>query len=350
MTDSMEIQICNFCNISKNLDKFQKRKNGTYHKQCMQCGYEKAAAARNNRDDLRRERQKCIECNLTKNLLKFYEINDDYHTKCIDCCEGVEYVCGGCNTVKNFSEFYIRNDTNKPRGECKQCVLDRKRQWKSNNKERNKITNKQYRERPEIKEKNKQYQAELYKTPGHKEHKASLARINDKKRYATDVNYRLKKIMRARFKEVVNSGYKKESVLKMVGCSDDHLLKWLAYQFDDKMNWDNQGDYWHIDHIKPCALFNFTNVDEQHACFHWTNLQPMFKTDNIIKSDNYDENIKSKAFTTLQNFIYRYGNEFLTDEQIANYDTNFSNVYNDIDPSEPNDCNDILELYDDLDD
>jgi hypothetical protein len=325
------MQVCNYCNVDLKLEKFQKRKNGAYHKQCTKCGNEKAVIAKESRIRLQKQKQVCIDCDDSKSVLKFYTVGDQYHDKCIACCDGIEYVCGGCVVVKELAEFYVRKDTNKPRGECKQCVLQRKQGWRNNNVEHNKQTAKAYRERPDIKEKSKEYQAILYRTPGHKEHKATLARISSKKRYHTDPNYRMKKIMRARFKELVYAGYKKESVMTLLGCSPDHLFKWINFQFDENMNWENQGDYWHMDHIKPCASFNFEDINDQKECFHWTNLQPLFKTENIIKSDTYNDSIKDKAHATLQKFIYCVGNDFLKEEQSVIYDTTYVNLIDDLD-------------------
>jgi hypothetical protein len=48
------------------------------------------------------------------------------------------------------------------------------------------------------------------------------------------------------------------------------------------MNWENQGE-WHIDHILPCASFDLTKEEEQRKCFHYTNLQPLWAKDNMIK-------------------------------------------------------------------
>lgn len=57
------------------------------------------------------------------------------------------------------------------------------------------------------------------------------------------------------------------------------------------MSWSNYGD-WHIDHIIPCAAFDLNDELEQKACFHYTNLQPMWAKENIQKSDKYS--IKEK--------------------------------------------------------
>ena len=57
--------------------------------------------------------------------------------------------------------------------------------------------------------------------------------------------------------------------------------------FDDKMTWNNRGFYgWHIDHITPCASYDLTDPQQQLECFHYTNLQPLWCTDNWKKNDN----------------------------------------------------------------
>ena len=46
------------------------------------------------------------------------------------------------------------------------------------------------------------------------------------------------------------------------------------------MSWENQGK-WHIDHIIP--LSSAANEEELYKLCHFTNLQPMWATDNIRK-------------------------------------------------------------------
>ena len=50
------------------------------------------------------------------------------------------------------------------------------------------------------------------------------------------------------------------------------------------MNWDNYGE-WEVDHIKPCSSFNLLNEEERKECFHYSNLQPLWKGDNREKHD-----------------------------------------------------------------
>jgi hypothetical protein len=65
----------------------------------------------------------------------------------------------------------------------------------------------------------------------------------------------------------------------------------LEGKFKERMSWENHGD-WHIDHIKPCASFNLLDEEEKKKCFHYTNLQLLWASENLSKGYKYiDENI-----------------------------------------------------------
>lgn len=49
----------------------------------------------------------------------------------------------------------------------------------------------------------------------------------------------------------------------------------------------------HIDHIKPCTSFDLADPEQQKACFHYTNLQPLWAVDNLKKGEKWEE--KKKA-------------------------------------------------------
>lgn len=74
---------------------------------------------------------------------------------------------------------------------------------------------------------------------------------------------------------------------EMLGCTGDELRSHLESKFDSTMNWNNYGSHWHVDHIRPCASFDLTREDEQRACFHFTNLQPLEKRENRRKWASY---------------------------------------------------------------
>ena len=67
------------------------------------------------------------------------------------------------------------------------------------------------------------------------------------------------------------------------------LVKHLEKQFDDKMNWDNYGSYWHIDHIKPISLFKYETAEDPEfkKCWALDNLQPLEKIANLKKGNKF---------------------------------------------------------------
>jgi len=104
---------------------------------------------------------------------------------------------------------------------------------------------------------------------------------------------RLANNLRSRLRAAVL--YKSNSTLVLVGCSIEFLMGWLEKSFTEGMTWNNYGE-WHIDHIIPCAAFDLTIEENQMKCFHYTNLQPLWAIDNIMKGS-------SQAIT--HNYQYR---------------------------------------------
>jgi hypothetical protein len=70
----------------------------------------------------------------------------------------------------------------------------------------------------------------------------------------------------------------------LVGCSDKFLRFHIESKFQSGMSWDNYGE-WHVDHIRPCASFDLSDREQMKQCFNWKNLQPLWATENIKKSD-----------------------------------------------------------------
>lgn len=87
-------------------------------------------------------------------------------------------------------------------------------------------------------------------------------------------------------------GFKRDSssrIFKILGCTITELKAHLESEFTEGMTWDNYGrNGWHVDHIRPCASFNLIDPDQVKACFHYTNLQPLWAADNISKSSLYN--------------------------------------------------------------
>lgn len=114
------------------------------------------------------------------------------------------------------------------------------------------------------------------------------------KRRKTDELFKLSGNLRGRIYEIFKyhkfkRGYKSESIL---GISYIGAKEYIEKMFADGMSWSNYGE-WHIDHIKPISCAK--NKDELISLCHYTNLQPLWKEDNLRKQNKpFDIYLKSK--------------------------------------------------------
>ena len=67
------------------------------------------------------------------------------------------------------------------------------------------------------------------------------------------------------------------------------VKKYLVSKLKVNMTFDNYG-LWEIDHIKPMSSFDFNDINEIKRCCHYTNLQPLWKHDNRVKSNKCECN------------------------------------------------------------
>lgn len=116
-----------------------------------------------------------------------------------------------------------------------------------------------------------------------------------RKRRRTNPNFKIQELLRGRLlREIKRRKFNKNSsALDLLGCSIDELKKYLEMQFEPGMTWDNHGENgWHIDHIIPCSYFDLKDPEQQRICFNYRNLQPLWKVDNIKKSNKVPDNVE----------------------------------------------------------
>ena len=155
---------------------------------------------------------------------------------------------------------------------------DKAKSYRDVNKDRIKAYKKAYREanKDRIKEKDKIY---------YESNKDKIFSYY-KNRLKTDIQYKLRHNLRARLKLAINNNQKIGSAVKDLGCTISELKSYLESKFSSGMTWDNWAlDGWHIDHIKPLVGFDLTDRNQLLEACHYTNLQPLWATDNLIKSD-----------------------------------------------------------------
>ena len=106
-------------------------------------------------------------------------------------------------------------------------------------------------------------------------------------RYFTDNDFRLKILLRTRVNRALKNNQKAGSAVRDLGCSIEELKLHLEKQFQPEMTWENQGQ-WHIDHIIPLCFFDLTNREQFLKACHYTNLQPLWAFDNLVKSSRHE--------------------------------------------------------------
>lgn len=115
-------------------------------------------------------------------------------------------------------------------------------------------------------------------------HIAEIQRVYIYKRRRQDNEFRILDACRKRIYKAITGNTRATHTKELIGCSVEYLKEYLEKQFIDGMTWDNYGQ-WHIDHIIPCASFDFSIPESQFECFNYKNLQPLWAEENFKKSD-----------------------------------------------------------------
>jgi hypothetical protein len=106
-----------------------------------------------------------------------------------------------------------------------------------------------------------------------------------KNKLKTDPIERVKKNLRDRIREYLNGKNKSKRTFDIIGLDKENFKMYIQSKFEEGMSWENYGE-WHIDHIKPLCLGK--NEEDVLLLNHYTNLQPLWAKDNLIKNRKYD--------------------------------------------------------------
>ena len=109
--------------------------------------------------------------------------------------------------------------------------------------------------------------------------------IRYKEFYRNNPNFKLRKNLRNRVRKALLGISCSSKTLELLGVhSIEEIKKYIELQFKTGMTWENYCFIgWHIDHEIPLSSFDLTNPEQRCKAFHYTNLQPMWGIDNLIK-------------------------------------------------------------------
>jgi len=225
--------------------------------------------------------KKCSTCQIEKNL--------EFFDKCKSNKDGLHYVCKDCRKQERIDnkehisnkqkEYYINN---------KDELIKKNKQYRVEKKEEISLQRKQYRElnKEHIKIKNKEY--------------LPIRKVKVQERRKTDKDFQMKEVLRSKIHKLLKG--QKTSYLKKLNCEFDTFKKWIEFQFEKDMNWENFGKVWEIDHIIPIYQFNAILEEDVNVCFNWTNLQPLYKKENRTKYKNLQLHYYFNSIISLHRF------------------------------------------------
>lgn len=186
-------------------------------------------------------------------------------------------VCSTCHRLVEASGFHKNSMTSdKLAKSCKQCKKD----WYQNN--RDKLKDKYQQNKDKLLEYQKRWNA----CNGGKKKEANA-------RHRSKIRAMLEKVLYgnaySRFRGVLSA---KEIVTpipfsKLLGCSNTELLFRFEAMFKEGMHEGNYGTEWEIDHIRPICSFDLTKEEDLRKCFHYSNLQPLWREENWTKGTSY---------------------------------------------------------------
>lgn len=225
--------------------------------------------------------KRCKKCNLEKPYEAFFRSKSSK--------DGYLNRCKACN-----KSSWKKYDTKEYHKKNKAVRAEYAKKYFQENKER--ITNTIYNIDPNLEEKRQdkykakereKYANDVQYREVKKERARNYQKNNQHKKrhkYNTDPNFRLRRVLSARVTDAIKNQAttKAYKTIELIGCTVDEARVHLENQFVKGMSWDNYKE-WEIDHIIPCAFFDLSDPEQQKKCFHYTNLQPLWATDNRSK-------------------------------------------------------------------
>ncbi len=206
---------------------------------------------------------------------------------------------GGCNNeyeAKGFCRFhYISSPEQRKKQKEKRSdpigkIKIQAAQKKFKQSEKGKEWERNYRRTPEriaYKRAHAQRQDQREKRNARK--KTIEFKERERLRRKTDINYRLAINLRNRISIVIRQRFKNKkkggSAVKDLGCSIEEFKLFIEGRWQEGMNWENYGKSgWHIDHRTPLSAFNLEDRNDFLKACHYTNLQPLWAADNLLKA------------------------------------------------------------------
>lgn len=223
--------------------------------------------------------------------------------------DGLRSCCRACGKMQ-WQEYIKKNPAKQHEANAryyqknKDKMVTRSREYKKRPgvKEKIKEWTREYYRRPEVKAMPslKEYRRKYYKQEHVRKKQYDYSKLphvkqrtneRERQRKIVDPFHKLMCVMRSHLAGSIRTPKGKHKWEAFVGYGQAELIEHLEKHFTAGMTWDNYGRKgWHIDHIIPISAFNFTCVNDYDfkRCWALSNLRPMWAFDNISKGAKLD--------------------------------------------------------------
>jgi len=255
------MKVCSKCGIEKDdseFGKLKKSKDGLRYN-CKQCRNE---YRKNNSDILKLKSKKWYYENKEKAIIR----NNNYKEK--DPQRWVDYR----KQRYEFKKDEILKKEKERRDNNKEIFSERKKEWRLNNIEKVKEMNKNTYEKCD-KQKRRIKQREWTK---------------NKRENIPEFDVKLK--IAHRFREGLKRQLlkKSDSFYNMTGIAYAEYITYFENNFPAEFSEITEKGKYHIDHIIPCAVYDFNNPEHIKLCWQPENLRIIPAKENLEKNDKLD--------------------------------------------------------------
>lgn len=186
-------------------------------------------------------------------------------------------LCSRCKVAKPYSEYKpSKNTWTGYKTYCCSCLVAYRAQYYEKNKD--KYLERYQQNRDKLLEYQKRWNtSNKYRKPEYyKKYRLMLEKVLYANAYG-----RFRGVLSA--KEIVTP----IPFSELLGCSNTELLFRFEAMFKEGMHEGNYGTEWEIDHIRPICSFDLTKEEDLRKCFHYSNLQPLWREENWTKGTSY---------------------------------------------------------------
>lgn len=155
-------------------------------------------------------------------------------------------------------------------------------------KEGKRASNRKYQAKYRIRNPNSEKEWRL----NNKDKKRKNQREWEKRKRKTDILFKLSQDAR----NLINSTFKRKNIIKprktevLLGCSFEKFISYILSQCPENTTVKDFGRFgYHIDHIIP--LSSAKTEEELVKLCHYTNLQPLWWKDNLLKSNKIQQDV-----------------------------------------------------------